>query len=120
MVVHFYSLDQENQRITYTSEAKIEDNSLVFLDKSVENTTIYIRRLEDKLVFERKGDVQMQMTLILNQKTKAYYKNNFGLEFSFQVECHRLEQKKNRIDLEYTMFLDSDAMSRHKIWIIIR
>lgn len=120
MVVSFFSVDNQNNRVCFKSEAVYENNTLVFQDKSVRDTYIHVTKHKDKLCFERKGSVCMSMELELGCRRTGFYKNALGLEFSFTSYCHILKITEKKIEMEYDMILDGDVLSKHKIWIIIR
>lgn len=120
MQVFFYSLDNQNNKVSFNTAYKREDNKIIFEDKSIENTVIYLYIYKDKLILERKGSVEMKISFIKNKSIPSYYKNQLGLEFNFIAKCHKLTITENRIDIEYDMILDNDLISSHKIWIIMR
>ena len=120
MEVFFYSLDNENNKVSYKSNAELSNGKLVFIDKSIESTTIHLSIMKDKLELQRIGNTNTDLVFIENKTTKAHYKNIDGLEFDFLVKCNKLITSLNRIDIEYDMILDNELLSSHKIWIIIR
>ncbi len=120
MLIFFYSKDKEHNKVSFQTEGHYEENILVFQDKSVSNTKIYLDIKPDRLLFKRKGDVDMILDLVKDKKTTGYYKNELGLEFNFDCVCKELSIKNNRIDMSYTMFLDNEIILDNKIWIIIR
>lgn len=120
MVVYFYSINQDKEKVCFHSEGKKDGNRIMFSDLSCENTIISLLVEKDKIVLKREGDTETEMELIKDKTTKGYYKNKMGLDFFFKVICKRLEIKKNRIDIEYSMIMDSEEISSHKIWIILR
>jgi len=120
MEVFFYSLDNQNNKVSFKSNAEYINNKLVFVDKSIESTVIQLSISSDKLVLERTGNTIMKLAFIENKSSEAYYKNEMGLEFDFIVKCNKLIITDNRIDIEYDMILDKELLSSHKIWIIMR
>lgn len=120
MQVYFNSLDNQNNEVSFLSDASINNNVISFIDKSIENTLIKIFINKDNLILQRTGNIEMEICFIKNKTTKAYYKNNFGLDFEFEAKCHELLLTENRIDIKYDMILDNELLSSHKIWIIIR
>lgn len=120
MKVFFYSIDDEENKISYNSEAHYEDDMLVFEDKSYENTKMYLKIDKDRVIINRKGMIIMNLELIGNKKTKGYYQNEIGLEFDFIIDCSNLVITDKRIDISYAMILDNQVLSSHKIWIILR
>lgn len=120
MKVFFYSIDDEKNKINFNTEGFYENDYLVFSDKSIPNTKIYLKYENNTLIFKRFGFVNMNVRLHHQEKTNAWYKNDMGLEFNFITFTKVLNYKDNRIDIEYDMILDNKVYSTHKIWIIIR
>lgn len=120
MKVFFYSVDDENNKISYNSEAHYDKNMIIFDDKTYENTKVYLQILNDKVIINRKGMISMNLELAFNKKTKGYYQNEMGLEFEFIADCNYLTISDKRIDASYSMILDGQVLSSHKIWIILR
>lgn len=120
MKVFFYSIDDDNNKIHFNADGFYEEDFLTFEDKSIPNTKIYLKQENNELIFKRLGFVEMNMRLKHQEKTKAKYKNDMGVEFDFETITKILSYKDNRIDIEYDMILDDKVYSTHKIWIIIR
>lgn len=120
MKVFFYSIDDENNKISFNSLAKIENDYIVFQDKINKKTNIYLKILENKIIINRKGNTIMNLELIQGKKTIGYYKNELGFEIDFIADCSNLMITKSRIDVSYAMILDNQVISSHKIWIILR
>lgn len=120
MMIHFYSVDNDNNKVSFKSEGYESNGKLCFLDKTIKDTMIYLTISTDKLLFERKGRIEMVLPLQQEIKSKAYYKNELGLEFDFIADCTKLEINRDRIDIQYDMILDNEVQSSHKIWIILR
>ena len=120
MEVSFYSVNDENEKVCFKSLAEKNNNQIIFQDKSLSNTMIYLTILKDKLIFERKGDCNMKIELKNDKKTLGFYSNEIGLEFNFETKCKELIIKDKRIDIQYDMILDNSILSSHKIWIIMR
>ena len=83
MELVFYSLDNENNKVFFRTDFKKIDNKIVFSDKSMENTTIYLTINGNSLVFERKGNTSMMMVLEEGITHSGHYENNTGLFFFF-------------------------------------
>ncbi len=120
MEVSFYSIDNENNRISYKSEAKIENGFIVFEDKSLDSTNVYIKKENDSLTILRAGKINMEIKLIPDTLTTGAYQNDIGVEFEFNTFCKKLLLSEKRYDAEYDIILDKDIISSHKIWIILR
>ena len=43
MIIKFKTIDDELNEINFKSECKLENNTYIFKDKSMENTTIYLK-----------------------------------------------------------------------------
>ena len=56
---------------------------ITFQDKATENTMIYLTINEDSLIFERKGNTSMTMTLKENIESFGHYESSAGLFFDF-------------------------------------
>lgn len=120
MKVFFYSVDDEENKVSFHTDGLYKDNILSFEDKTLSNTRIHIYIYPDRLIFQREGSVEMKLELIEGQAMSSFYKNDIGLEFEFKAFCHKLKISKDKIDIEYEMILDHNSLSYHKIWIIIR
>lgn len=118
MNLTFYSVDSNKEKVCYSTEFVRDENQIIFLDKSVANTTIYLTIFENSLLFERKGDILMDLPLKYGEKTLCHYKNELGLEFDFLVLTNELLISSKRIEMEYSLFLEQDKISTHKITII--
>lgn len=118
MILTFHSIDNDDNKIIYKTEYIKKDNLITFDDKSMENTQIHLTIESDSIHFQRVGDNEMDLMLIYNQKTTGFYKNSIGLEFEFEVFTSGLTINSKRISIKYTMFLEGNPMSTHKIWIL--
>jgi uncharacterized beta-barrel protein YwiB (DUF1934 family) len=119
MRLSFHSIDDNDNKIFYEADYEKSDNEIVFIDKTLENTTNHLIIDQDKLKLIRLGEVEMEMTFDLNRSTNGYYKNTMGLEFTFTVKTNKLKVVKNKILVEYNMILDEFTASTHKIWILL-
>lgn len=119
MELVFYSLDNDNNKVFFRSDYLKNGNEIIFEDKSVENTKIYLTIMKDSLVFERKGSTSMHMVLKEGIETSGSYNSSTGLFFDFTVKTKILSIKDNRIEIEYSLFVLGDEMSHHKIWITL-
>lgn len=119
MIVSFFSIDDELNKVTFKSEAKIINNSIIFEDKSVKNTIINLEVYDDKISIDRSGDINTYMEFRLNEYFDTFYKSKEGLEFNFKIFCNLLEIKQKRIDIEYDMILDENTKFHHKIWVLL-
>lgn len=119
MIVTFHSIDNENEKVFFKTKGEQKENSIFFKDESMPNTTIELKIEASSVELIRSGDYNTNMLFQKNKKTKAYYRNNLGLEFDFYVETKVLDIKKNKISIEYNMFLFEEEISTHKIWILL-
>jgi uncharacterized beta-barrel protein YwiB (DUF1934 family) len=117
MELVFYSLDNDNNKVFFRAEYKIIDNQIIFQDKATENTMIYLTINEDSLIFERKGNTSMTMTLMENIETFGHYESSAGLFFDFRIITKKLMVLDKRIEIEYTLSILCDVIGTHKIWI---
>ena len=119
MIISFYSIDSNDNEIKFESAATLIDNTYIFDDKSLENTIINLIVLNDKIIFKRMGNVDMNLELEKNKKTQGNYKNSNGLDFDFECLCDDLAFDGKNISLGYSLMLDNNAISYHKILITI-
>ena len=61
----------------------------------------------------------MKLELELDKKTKGNYKNSNGLEFDFECLCDELKINEKNITLGYSLIIDGNAISYHKILVTI-
>lgn len=120
MNLTFYSVDSNDEKVVYTTSYKeIDSSTIEFIDKSVENTVINVKKLStSSLLFTRCGKVTMILNLDLNKSTKGYYKNDLGLEFEFSVKTKKIEFINNKYYVEYETNIN-DIISTHKISILL-
>lgn len=118
MIVNFKSIDKDNNIIEFETEYNYENNVYSFIDKSCENTMIYVSFDSNSLSFIRKGDTVMNLDLIYNQKSSGYYKNNLGLKFEFDTYTKDLSINFNKIYVSYSLFIENELINEHKIWIL--
>ena len=120
MIVSFFSVDEELNKISFKSDAKRINNSIIFEDKSVKDTIINLEIYDDKIIIDRSGYVNTYFEFRLNETFNTKYKSGDGLEFEFKIFCNLLEIKQNRIDIEYDMILDDFTQFHHKLWLLLR
>lgn len=120
MIVSFFSVDEELNKVSFKSEAKVINNSIIFEDKSVKDTIINLEIYDDKIIVDRSGNINTYLEFKLNETFNTKYKSNDGLEFEFKIFCNLLEIKQNRIDIEYDMILDESTKFHHKLWFLLK
>ena len=96
MKISFLSIDNEKNRIFFSSEAVKSNDELAFVDGTTPNTTIHLITIDNKLKLIRDGSVKMEMIFIDKEKTKGTYRNEMGLEFEFDIFCHELIIEEQR------------------------
>lgn len=120
MRICFYSVDDDENKVSFQTEGRRDNGKIIFPDKSVPDTVIFLTVTGDRLVLERRGRVSMLLPLQEGKINPASYKNEMGLEFSFAAACRKLRIEENRIDIQYDMIFEDEVQSSHKIWIILR
>lgn len=118
MKVAFLSLDEEKNKIYFETECFKKENRIYFTDKSTPNTQIEIELQEDAILFKRTGETSMEMILKEEERTAGYFRNDTGLAFEFQVECHKMLKTDKRIVLYYDLILDNIETHSHKISLL--
>ena len=117
MLVTFQMIS-ENVNIDFKVFGKRENNTLIFPDKSVPNTTMYVTILADGVEIVRKGSVDMKQTFKFNQKLEGYYKNNMGIEFNLSSFTTEISITENTILIFYEHYLENNWQSSNKLKII--
>lgn len=110
MKVHFYSKSSDFE-VDFISEAEIiEGNAFDFKDESIENTRIVMIPYEEErtLRFRRYGDTFMDIVYSMGGVTRGYYKNNMGLEFEFDANTLYVDIKKDKIEVEYELYINGE------------
>ena len=118
MKVSFISIDDEKNKINFTTDVIYIDNKYTFTDKTTENTVIEIEVLGECIRLTRTGDVSMYMLYDLNNITSGSYENKEGLEFSFEIQTTKLEIQNSKIRIDYSMIMDKQVMSSHKLSLL--
>ena len=118
MKVSFLSIDDENNKINFSTEVTHVDNRYIFVDKTTENTIIEIEVLGECVRLTRTGNVTMYMLYDINNLTCGSYENKEGLEFEFEIQTTKLEIQKSKIRIDYSMIMDKQVMSSHKLSLL--
>lgn len=118
MELTFHSVDSEGNKAIYRTSYTCNGSTYTFSDKTQPNTTIALGIYKDTVEFKRSGDVQMEMSFSLHQMTKGKYENALGLRFDLQVKTKELLQEKNKLFIEYDLYVMGDMVSSHKIWVL--
>lgn len=119
MRVSFLSIDEDFTKVHFDVEAVQDNDKIIFVDKSYENTTLHFKRIDTCVVMERYGDVTMKMVFDSNNQTVGFYKNSEGLEFTFFVVCTKLEWTDKKIKINYDMILDKQTRVHHKLSLLL-
>lgn len=120
MKAHFYSISNDDT-IKFISDLKKDNNTYMFLDKSLENTHILLSiNNKDSLLLKRIGDTTMNMDFQLGKKTKGNYKNNMGLEFDFLIFTKKIFISEEKINIEYDFIFDGVINNSYKIYVLIK
>ncbi len=120
MNITFYSLDSLDNKIFFKEKGMFDKNILIFNDKSVENTKIYLTINDNDIILDRVGNVKMHMHFIRNTETTGFYENELGLQFKMNILTSKLIIKANKVEIEYSLILDGNMLSSHKIWILFQ
>ena len=118
MNLTFHSVDSDNNKVTYTTEYEYKNDEYIFLDKSVEDTKIYLKIADDlKITIKRIGNINMEIVLDQYNITIGNYKSKEGLVFELLISNTKIEINKNKLYLEYDSTI-YDIKTNHKIWIL--
>jgi uncharacterized beta-barrel protein YwiB (DUF1934 family) len=118
MRVSFISLDEENNKVSFQSEVIKIDNVYKFKDESTTNTYIELEEIGSCFRLTRTGDINMYMLFDLNNITSGSYENKEGLEFNFEIKTSKIEVIKNKIRIDYSMIMDKQVLSSHKLSLL--
>ena len=118
MKVSFISIDDENNKINFSTDVTLLDNKYTFIDKTTPNTNIEIEVLGECVRLTRTGDTTMYMLYDLKNITSGSYENVEGLEFSFEIKTTKLEIQKTKIRIDYSMIMDKQVLSSHKLSLL--
>ncbi|MDE5715274.1 MAG: DUF1934 domain-containing protein [Anaeroplasmataceae bacterium] len=115
MKISFLSLDQEQNKTYFVSEAVKENNTYIFLDNSTENVIIYLTIEDESIYIRRTGEIEMFMHFKEGTTQKSSYKNKLGLEFEFQTQCTKLTVSDKKILIWYDMLMNDGFTSSFKL-----
>lgn len=119
MVVTFLSMDKEKNKTRFQSEAFLNENELIFEDKSSPDTKIKLIFLEDSLRLERFGCVNMNMHFCKDKPTLGTYQNKDGLSFDFEVHTKILEIEETKIKVSYDMIVNEEISSSLTFQVVL-
>ncbi len=121
MKIHFYSFQNGQKMVSYLVDAKeISPNTFEFVDKTYSNTKFIIKLISSKeIVINRIGEVNSQMTFILNKKTIANYTSK-DLSFTFEIFTTNIKVNSNSISIDYDYYYDNILDSKIKIALLFK
>lgn len=121
MKIHFYSFQNGQKMVSYLVDAKeINPNTFEFVDKTYSNTKFIIKLISSKeIVINRIGEVNSQMTFILNKKTIANYTSK-DLSFIFEILTTNIKVNSNSISIDYDYYSDNILDSKIKIALLFK
>lgn len=115
MQVTFTSVDDQMNRVQFSTPVEQLTNGYQFKDESMDQTMLTVLIEEDCIHFIRTGQVDMTIVFDRMTTTIGSYKNTEGLEFQFLIHCKRLLISSKQIIIHYDMILDEKTKSKHKI-----
>ncbi len=118
MKIKFYSYTPSGN-VKFESEGIYNDNTLSFVDKSYQNTTINIEINTNNVHFNRVGECNMDMHLEIGKKCIGHYKTK-DLAFDFIAEAHTIEINEKKIALNYELFINNETYGIYKIFIVLK
>ena len=117
MLIYFEMIN-ENFNINYKVFGEKKDNVLIFKDKSVSNTMMYVDFSNDMVEITRTGHVNMNQQFKLNQRLVGSYKDQTGIEANIASFTKEMVVNDNMIMLVYDYYLDNELLSCNKLKII--
>ncbi|MCM1130602.1 MAG: DUF1934 domain-containing protein [Roseburia sp.] len=119
MVVSFLSFDNEMNKTSFQSKAMQKGNEILFEDKSSIDTKIKITILENSLILERFGFIEMILHFCLDEYTRGTYRNKDGLEFDFEIYTKSLAIEKNKLKVSYDMLKDKEIINTFTFQVVL-
>ncbi|MCR5705674.1 MAG: DUF1934 domain-containing protein [Acholeplasmatales bacterium] len=116
MKIKFYSYTPSGN-VKFEAEGIQNKNTLSFIDKSFENTTLSITVEEFGVNLERVGGCTMNMHLEIGRKCPGHYKGA-DLEFDFIAEAKKIEITEEKITLWYELSINSNSYGLYKIFVV--
>lgn len=113
-----FEMITDNINIKYQVFGKRENNTLIFLDKSVPNVTMYVTIKENEVEIKRCGRVDMLQRHILNTRLDGHYKDDTGIELNISNITKELKITDNEIVVGYDYYLENEWQSYNKLKII--
>ncbi len=119
MKISFLSMDQEQNKTYFVSDAVVNQNTYIFADNSTEDVFIHLTIEKEDVYINRQGEIKMSMHFREGMILPASYKNSLGLEFEFEILCTKLTILDKKILIWYDMLIKDCATSSFKIAINI-
>ena len=113
-----FEMISENININFKVFGRRENNTLIFPDKSVPNTTMKVTFDQEKVEIIRSGSVDMKQVFILGKQVEGHYKNDMGLEFAISSFTTEINVEENIIEIFYEHYLENKWQSSNKLKII--
>ena len=113
-----FEMISENVNISFKVFGRRENNTLIFPDKSVPNTTMRVTFSDEMVEIIRTGSVDMRQVFIFNKQTQGHYKNDMGLEFSLSSFTTEMTVTENSITIFYEHYLEDNWQSSNKLKIL--
>lgn len=118
MKVTFLSMDEDENKVFFESDASFCEDEIVFADKSLTDTTLYLRFEPDRLNLRREGQVFMRLSFRQHHKTDGFYRDSFGLEIPLTVLCTFLKVEAKKTIVHYELWWDEQMKTKHKILLL--
>ena len=116
MKINFYSYTPSGN-VRFESEGIQNGNTLSFIDKSYENTTLNITINESSVTLKRVGGCSMDMHLEIGRKCPGHFKGA-DLEFDFIAEAKKIEITGDKITLFYELIINGNSYGLYKIFVV--
>ena len=116
MKIKFYSYTPSGN-VKFESEGIFNGNTLSFIDKSYDDTTLNLTINEDNIHLTRVGKCNMNMHLEIGRKHPGHFKNQ-ELEFDFVSLAQKIEVLDDKITLMYEMFINEASYGVYKIFLV--
>ncbi len=115
-MLEFYSIDSENNEVHYMSEYERHGNTIVFDDKSSENTKVSLT-FGHEFRIKREGKISMDFSFTEDVVTPGFYSNDMGLSVEFSIVTNEAKVHNNVIVISYDLYIQGDKISTHRIMV---
>lgn len=117
MLIEFEMISNDLD-VNYKVFGRLDNNVLIFPDKSYPNTEMRVSIFENEIEIKRSGSVNMLQTFILNKMCHGYYQNNQGINVKIASYTKKMLVEENQIVIEYDYYLEYEWQSSNKLKII--